>query len=92
LLLVAQREFVEAGEAAAEALRINRAACGEAHAETIGALSWVGRIDLPNGEGSKAVDELRDALKRSIAGVGATNADALSIQAFLRVALAGKRR
>ncbi|MEP6881572.1 MAG: tetratricopeptide repeat protein, partial [Dokdonella sp.] len=89
IALVAQREFVEARKAAAESLRINRAAFGEANVETIGALSWVGRIDLLNGEDSKAIDELRDALKRSVARVGAAHADTLSIQASLGVALAG---
>ena len=48
--LVAQRDFGAARSAAAEALRINRAANGDAHPETINAMSWVGRIELALGE------------------------------------------
>lgn len=89
IALVAQREFADARAAAAEALRINRVAYGEAHFETIGALSWVGRIDLLLGEGTRAVAELREALQLSIARVGAAHADTLAIQASFGEALAG---
>ncbi len=89
IALIAQREFVQAGEAAAEALRINRAAYGEAHAETIAALTWVGRTDQLIGDAAKAADELRDAMHRSIARVGVAHADTLAIQASLGEALAG---
>jgi len=89
IALVAQREFADARVAAAEALRINRAAYGEAHVETIGALTWVGRIDLLRGEGAHAIASLREALHQSKARVGAAHADTLAIQGFLGAALAG---
>jgi serine/threonine-protein kinase len=89
IALIAQREFTEARAAAAEALRINRGAYGDDHPLTIGALGWVGRIEILLEQEALAIDPLREALRLSIARVGADHPDSASIRAYLGTALVG---
>ena len=88
-LRVEQRDFHAALDAAKEALRIDRIAFGEDHAEVANALAAVGKIELNLEDYAAALAPLRELVERTQGKSVTGRADTASPHISYAVALAG---